>query len=75
MSLTTNNFPEIDDMFTSWQGNVSRLSDSQSTPRAANLTVLFEEILAKLETRFNVSYMDMLSIAFAYDFMMSIFVY
>jgi lysophospholipase len=75
MSLTTNYFPEIDDMFASWQVNVSRLSDSPSTPRAANLTVLFEEIVPKFETGFNVSYMDMLSRAFAYEFVVSIFVY
>jgi hypothetical protein len=71
MSIASNDFPEIDPMVSSWKMNVSRFSDGPSTPHAANLTLLFEQIVPKFEAGFNVSYVDMLGTSFAYEFLVS----
>ncbi|KAG9793246.1 Lysophospholipase 1 [Exophiala dermatitidis] len=68
MSLSTYNFPSINDLVANWHTDIDR-STANNTVYAANTTSLFMDVAAKYEAGFNVSVPDYLGRSFSYEFL------
>lgn len=72
MSLSTYNFPEIDDMVAHWYTPQEVLGSENNTAHRATVKTLFKEIYPKFAAGFNVSWSDLTGRGFAYEFVVCI---
>jgi lysophospholipase len=69
MSLSTNNFPTIDDVVASWHVDIDRLFGvTNDTNYAATTETLLKDVAAKAAAGFNVSAADFLGRGWSYEF-------
>jgi lysophospholipase len=68
ISFATNNFPTADEILQDWQPQISRLLVENDTQYAASSRSVFEDMGAKAEAGFNVSFSDYLGRALAYEY-------